>query len=130
MFINSQGGFITAGMAIYDTMQYVKCDISTIAIGMAASMGSVLLAGGTPGKRFALANSTILIHQPLGGAEGQATEIEIAARQITKQREIIYKMLAKFSGNSLAKIKKDADRDKYFTADEAKEYGLIDKVLK
>lgn len=130
MFINSPGGHVTAGMAIYDTMNYVKCDISTIAVGLAASMGSFLLAGGTKGKRFALPNSKIHIHQPLGGAEGQATDIDIAAREILKTRENLFRMLAEFTGKKYEVIEKDADRDKYFTATEAKEYGLIDKVVK
>lgn len=129
MFINSQGGMITAGMAILDTMNYIKCDISTIAVGLAASMGSILLANGKKGQRFALPNSKILIHQPLGGAEGQASDIAIAAEQIIKSRTILYEFLAEKTGRSIKEIEKDADRDKYFTAKEAKEYGLIDKVI-
>ena len=129
MFINSPGGIINAGMAILDTMNYIKCDISTIAVGIAASMGSFLLAHGTKGKRFALPNSKIHIHQPLGGVEGQASDIAIEAEEILKTRDLLYKMLAKQTGQSLKQIEKDSDRDKYFTAQEAKEYGLIDKVI-
>lgn len=129
MFINSQGGQITAGMAIVDTMNYIKCDVSTTAIGLAASMGSVLLVSGTKGKRFALPNSKIHIHQPLGGVEGQASDIAIEATEILKTRELLYKMLSDGSGQSIKQIEKDADRDKYFTAKEAKEYGLIDKII-
>ncbi len=129
MFINSPGGVINAGMAILDTMNYIKCDVSTIAVGLAASMGSFLLAHGTKGKRFALPNSKIHIHQPLGGVEGQASDIAIEAAEILKIREQLYKMLSKQTGQSIKQIEKDADRDKYFTAIEAKEYGLIDKVI-
>lgn len=129
MFINSPGGAINAGMAILDTMNYIKCDVSTIAVGLAASMGSFLLTHGTKGKRFALPNSKIHIHQPLGGVEGQASDIAIEAEEILKIREKLYKMLAKQTGQSLKQIEKDADRDKYFTAEEACEYGLIDKVI-
>lgn len=129
MFINSPGGVINAGMAILDTMNYIKCDVSTIAVGLAASMGSFLLAHGTKGKRFALPNSKIHIHQPLGGVEGQASDIAIEAQEILKIREKLYKMLAKQTGQTMKQIEKDADRDKYFTADEAKEYGLVDKVI-
>ena len=130
MFINSHGGIITAGMAIFDTMNYIKPDVSTIAVGLAASMGSFLLAGGAKGKRFALPNSKIHMHQPLGGAEGQASDIEIAAQEIIKQRERLYKMLSQFTGKGIKQIQEDADRDKYFTADEARSYGLVDKVIK
>jgi ATP-dependent Clp protease protease subunit len=130
MFINTPGGMITAGMAILDTMNYIKCDISTIAVGMAASMGSILLANGKKGKRYALPNSKILIHQPIGGAEGQASDIAIAAEEILKNRTILYKFLAEKTGKDVKDIERDADRDKYFTAQEAKEYGLIDKVIK
>jgi len=130
MFINSQGGIITAGMAILDTMNYVKCDISTIAVGLAASMGSILLANGKKGQRFALPNSKIHIHQPLGGAEGQASDIAIAAEEILKNRTMLYEFLAEKTGKNIKDIEKDADRDKYFTAKEAKEYGLIDKVIR
>ena len=129
MFINSPGGVINAGMAILDTMNYIKCDVSTIAVGLAASMGSFLLAHGAKGKRFALPNSKIHIHQPLGGVEGQASDIAIEAAEILKIREQLYKMLSKQTGQSIKQIEKDADRDKYFTALEAKEYGLIDKVI-
>lgn len=130
MFINTPGGIITDGLAILDAMNYIKCDVSTIAVGLAASMGSVLLAGGAKGKRLALPNSKILIHQPLGGAQGQASDLEIAAKEILKQRERIYEMLSKFTKKPVSQIEKDADRDKYFTAKEALEYGLIDKVIK
>lgn len=129
MFINSQGGHVTAGMAIFDTMNYIKADVSTIAVGLAASMGSFLLAGGKKGKRFALPNSKIHIHQPLGGAEGQASDIDIAAREILKTREKLFRMLAKFTGQKFEQVEKDGDRDKFFTATEAMEYGLIDKVI-
>jgi len=129
MFINSPGGEINAGMAILDTINYIKCDVSTIAVGLAASMGSLLLAHGAKGKRFALPNSKIHIHQPLGGVQGQASDIAIEAEEILKTREQLYKMLAKQTGQSIKQIEKDADRDKYFTAIEAKEYGLIDKVI-
>lgn len=129
MFINTPGGEFNAGMAILDTMNYIKCDVSTIAVGLAASMGSLLLAHGAKGKRFALPNSKIHIHQPLGGVQGQASDIAIEAEEILKTREQLYKMLAKQTGQSIKQIEKDADRDKYFTALEAKEYGLIDKVI-
>lgn len=129
LFINSQGGQITAGMAILDTMNYIKCDVSTTAVGLAASMGSFLLAHGADGKRFALPNSKIHMHQPLGGVEGQASDIEIEAREIIRTRETMYKMLAKQTGKSVKQIQKDADRDRYFTAQEAKDYGLIDRVV-
>ncbi len=130
MFINTPGGVITAGMAILDTMNYIKCDISTIAVGMAASMGSILLANGKKGKRYALPNSKILIHQPIGGAEGQASDIAIAAEEILKSRKMLYEFLAEKTGKTFKEIEKDADRDKYFTSQEAKEYGLVDKVIK
>ena len=129
MFINSPGGEINAGMAILDTMNYIKCDVSTIAVGLAASMGSLLLTFGVKGKRFALPNSKIHIHQPLGGVEGQASDIAIEAEEILKTRDLLYKMLSKQTGQSIKQIQRDADRDKYFTAQEAKEYGLIDKVI-
>ena len=129
MFINSPGGEINAGMAILDTMNYIKCDVSTIAVGLAASMGSLLLAFGAKGKRFALPNSKIHIHQPLGGVQGQASDIAIEAEEILKTRDLLYKMLSKQTGQSIKQIQKDADRDKYFTAQEAKDYGLIDKVI-
>ncbi len=130
MFINTPGGVITAGMAILDTMNFIKCDISTIAVGMAASMGSILLANGKKGKRYALPNSKILIHQPIGGAEGQASDIAIAAEEILKNRKMLYEFLAEKTGRNVKDIERDADRDKYFTAQEAKEYGLVDKVIK
>lgn len=130
MFINSHGGQVTAGMAILDTMNYIKCDISTTAIGIAASMGTVLLTNGTKGKRFALPNSKIHIHQPLGGVEGQASDIAIEAEEIIKTREVLYKILSDRTGKTTKQIEKDADRDKYFTAKEAREYGLIDKVIR
>ena len=130
MFINSQGGQITAGMAILDTMNYIKCEISTIAVGLAASMGTVLLANGTKGKRFALPNSKIHIHQPIGGVEGQASDIAIEAEEILKTKKLLYEFLSEKTGKSVKQIEKDADRDKYFTAKEAKEYGLIDKVIR
>ena len=130
MFINTPWGVITAGMAILDTMNYIKCDISTIAVGMAASMGSILLANGKKGKRYALPNSKILIHQPIGGAEGQASDIAIAAEEILKSRKMLYEFLAEKTGKTFKEIEKDADRDKYFTSQEAKEYGLVDKVIK
>ena len=130
MFINTPGGHIHSGLAIVDTMNYIKCDISTIAVGMAASMGSILLSMGTKGKRFALPNSKILIHQPLGGVEGQASDIAIEAEEILKMKEKLNSMLAKVTGQSIKQIEKDVDRDKYFTAKEAKDYGLIDKVIR
>ena len=130
MFINSQGGQITAGMAILDTMNYIKCEISTIAVGLAASMGTVLLANGTKGKRFALPNSKIHIHQPIGGVEGQASDVAIEAEEILKTKKLLYEFLSEKTGKSVKQIEKDADRDKYFTAKEAKEYGLIDKVIR
>jgi ATP-dependent Clp protease protease subunit len=130
MFINTPGGHIHSGLAIIDTMKYIKCDISTIAVGMAASMGSVILASGTKGKRYSLPNSKILIHQPLGGVEGQASDIAIEAEEILKMKDTLNKMLAKATGQSKSQIEKDVDRDKYFTAQEAKDYGLIDKVIK
>lgn len=130
MFINSQGGIITAGMAIFDTMNYIKCDVSTISVGLSASMGSFLLAGGTKGKRYALPNSKIHMHQPLGGAEGQASDIAIAAEEIIKTKKKMQEMLASFTGKTVEEIEKDSDRDKYFTAAEAVKYGLIDKVIK
>jgi ATP-dependent Clp protease protease subunit len=130
LYINSPGGLVTAGLAIYDTMQYVKPDISTICIGMAASMGAVLLGAGKKGKRFALPNSEILLHQVMGGVEGQAVEVEITARQIIKLRDKLNNILSKHTGQSIAKIAKDTDRDFYLTAEEAKDYGLIDNIIK
>ena len=129
LYINSPGGSITAGMAIYDTMKYIKCDVSTVCIGMAASMGAFLLAGGTKGKRYALPNSEIMIHQPLGGTQGQATEIEIAARHILKTKEKLNKMLSENTGKPLDVIAADTDRDNWMTAEEACAYGLIDSVI-
>ena len=128
-YINSPGGRVTAGMAIYDTMQYVKCDVSTYCMGMAASMGAFLLAGGTKGKRLALPNAEIMIHQPLGGAQGQATEIEIAARHILQTKEKLNKILAANTGRDYDVIAADTERDNWMTAEEAKEYGLIDRVV-
>lgn len=128
-YINSPGGSVTAGMAIYDTMQYIECDVSTVAIGLAASMGATLLVAGTKGKRFALPNAEILLHQVLGGAQGQATEVEIAATQILKVKDRMNQILAKHTGQPFAKIKKDTDRDFYLTADEAKIYGVVDEVI-
>ena len=129
LYINSPGGSVTAGMAIYDTIQHIKPDVQTICMGMAASMCSFLLAAGTKGKRFALPNAEVMIHQPLGGAQGQATEIEIAAKHILNTREKLNKILAERTGQPLEQIEKDTDRDNYLTAEEAKEYGLIDDVL-
>ena len=130
MFVNTPGGNISSGLAIIDTMNYIKCDISTTAVGMAASMGSVILASGSKGKRFSLPNSKILIHQPLGGVEGQASDIAIEAEEILKMKEVLNKILAKATGQKISQIEKDVDRDKYFTAKEAKEYGIIDKVVR
>ena len=129
LYINSPGGSVTAGMSIFDTMQYIKCDVSTICMGMAASMASVLLAAGTPGKRYALPYSRVMIHQPLGGAQGQATEIEIHAREILRIREEMNGILAKHTGQSKEKIAQDTERDYYLTSEEAKAYGLIDEVV-
>ena len=129
IYINSPGGSITAGMAIYDTIQFIKSDVQTICIGMAASMGAFLLASGTPGKRYALPNSEVMIHQPLGGAQGQATEIEIAARRILFMREKLNKILAERTGQPLEVIERDTDRDNFMTAERAKEYGLIDHII-
>ena len=129
IYINSPGGSVTAGMAIYDTMQYVKCDVSTICIGMAASMGAFLLAGGTKGKRMALPNAEIMIHQPSGGSQGQATEIEIAAKHILRTKEKLNKILAANTGRDYEVIAADTERDNWKTAQEAREYGLIDKVI-
>ncbi|MCP1145821.1 ATP-dependent Clp endopeptidase proteolytic subunit ClpP [Lysinibacillus endophyticus] len=129
LYINSPGGSITAGMAIYDTMQYIKPQVSTICIGMAASMGAFLLAAGEPGKRFALPNAEVMIHQPLGGAQGQATEIEIAAKRILFLRDKLNGILAERTGQPLEKIAQDTDRDNFMTAQNAKEYGLIDHII-
>ena len=130
IYINTPGGSVTAGLAIYDAMQYVKPDVSTICVGMAASMGAVLLVSGAKGKRFALPNAEILLHQVMGGAEGQAIEVEITAKHIIKLRDRLNQILAKHTGQPLSKIEKDTDRDYYLTAAEAKEYGLIDEVIK
>ena len=129
LYINSPGGSVTAGMAIYDTMQYIKCDVSTICIGMAASMGAFLLAGGAKGKRYALPNAEIMIHQPLGGAQGQATEIQIAAEHILKTKKKLNSILAENTGKEYDVIAADTERDNWKTAEEAKEYGLIDAVI-
>ena len=129
LYINSPGGSVTAGMAIYDTMQYIKCDVSTVCIGMAASMGSFLLSGGTKGKRFALPNAEIMIHQPSGGAQGQATEIQIAAEHILRTRQKLNEILAANTGQPLEVIQKDTERDNFMSAQAAKEYGLIDEVI-
>lgn len=129
LYINSPGGSVSAGFAIYDTMNYIKCDVSTICIGLAASMGAFLLSGGAKGKRYALPNSEIMIHQPLGGAKGQATEIQIVAEQILKTKQKINSILAENTGKSLDVIAADTDRDNYMDAYEAKEYGLIDEVI-
>lgn len=129
LYINSPGGSVTAGLAIYDTMNFIKADVQTIVIGLAASMGSFLSSSGAKGKRFALPNAEIMIHQPLGGAQGQASEIEIAARHILFTRERLNKILAKNTGQRVSKIAKDTDRDNWLTAEQAKEYGLIDAVL-
>ncbi|MGO5052011.1 ATP-dependent Clp endopeptidase proteolytic subunit ClpP [Lachnospiraceae bacterium LCP25S3_G4] len=129
LYINSPGGSVTAGMAIYDTMQYVKCDVSTNCVGMAASMGAFLLAGGAKGKRFALPNAEVMIHQPLGGAQGQATEIQIAAEHILKTRRKLNEIIAENTGKALQEVAMDTERDNYMSAEEAKEYGLIDEVI-
>ncbi len=130
LYINSPGGSVTAGLAIYDTMQYIKCDVETICIGMAASMGAFLLSGGTKGKRFALPNAEIMIHQPSGGAQGQATEIKIAAEHILKTRQKLNQIMAENTGQPLDVISVDTERDNFMSADEAKAYGLIDEVIK
>ena len=129
LYINSPGGSVTAGLAIYDTMQYIKCDVSTICIGMAASMGAFLLAGGAKGKRFALPHSTIMIHQPSGGAQGQATEIQIGADHIAQTKRTLNELLAANTGQPIEVVERDTDRDNYMTAEEAKAYGLIDGVV-
>ncbi|MFH1347586.1 MAG: ATP-dependent Clp endopeptidase proteolytic subunit ClpP [Candidatus Margulisiibacteriota bacterium] len=129
MYVNSPGGVVTAGMAIYDTMQYIKPPVSTICIGQAASLGALLLTAGAKGKRFALPNARIMIHQPLGGAQGQATDIEIQTKEILRMKRLLNDILAKHSGQSLAKIEKDTDRDFYMGADEAVKYGLVDEVI-
>ena len=129
LYINSPGGSVTAGMAIYDTMQYIKCDVSTICIGMAASMGAFLLAAGAKGKRLVLPNSEVMIHQPLGGAQGQATEIKIAADHILKTRERINRILAENMGKPIEFVERETERDNFLTAEEAVEYGLADKII-
>ncbi|MBO4627621.1 MAG: ATP-dependent Clp endopeptidase proteolytic subunit ClpP [Lachnospiraceae bacterium] len=129
LYINSPGGSVSAGLAIYDTMRYIKCDVSTICIGMAASMGAFLLAGGAKGKRYALPNAEIMIHQPLGGAQGQATEIEIAAKHILQTKEKLNRMLAENCDKPVEVVAADTDRDNWMTAEEAQAYGLIDKVI-
>lgn len=129
LYINSPGGSITAGMAIYDTMQFIKPDVSTICVGMAASMGAFLLTAGAKGKRFALPNSEIMIHQPLGGAQGQASDIQIAANRILKMRDHLNKILSERTGQPLEKVERDTDRDNFMSAQEAKEYGIIDEVI-
>ncbi len=129
MYINSPGGSVSAGMAIYDTMQYIKCDVATICVGMAASMGAFLLSSGAKGKRYSLPNSEIMIHQPLGGAKGQASDIAITTNQILKTKEKINKLLAKNTNQPIEKIRQDTDRDYYLDAEEAKQYGLIDKIF-
>ena len=130
LYVNSPGGHVHSGLAIVDTMNHVKPDVATVCVGMAASMGSIILASGAKGKRFALPNADVMIHQPHGGAEGQATDIEISARRIISLRERLNKMLAKATGQSLAKVEKDVDRDFFMTAEEAKKYGIIDQVYK
>lgn len=129
LYINSPGGSVSAGLGIYDTMQYIKCDVSTICVGMAASMGAFLLAAGAKGKRYCLPNSEVMIHQPLGGAKGQATEIEIAAKHILRTKEKLNKILAERTGKPYEQLIKDTDRDNWLSAEEALEYGLIDKIL-
>lgn len=130
LYVNSPGGHVTAGLAIVDTMNHIKPAVSTVCVGLAASMGAIILASGEKGKRFALPNSEMMIHQPLGGAEGQAADIEITARQIIKIRENLNKLLAKATGQPVSKVEKDADRNYYMSADEAKKYGLIDDIIK
>ena len=129
LYINSPGGSVTAGMAIYDTMQYISCDVSTICVGMAASMGAFLLSSGTKGKRYALKNSEIMIHQPLGGAQGQASDIAIQANQILKIKRELNEILAANTDQPLSKVERDTDRDNFMSAEEAKEYGLVDNVI-
>ena len=128
-YINSPGGSVTAGFAIYDTMQYIKCDVSTICVGLAASMGAFLLSAGTPGKRMSLPHSRIMIHQPLGGARGQATDIELEAKEILRMKDMLIGIMAENSGQPFEKVKADCERDHYLSAQESVEYGLIDKVV-
>jgi ATP-dependent Clp protease protease subunit len=130
MYIHSPGGYVTAGMAIYDTMQFMTCDVATYCIGQAASMGAVLLAAGTKGKRYALPNARIMIHQPLGGAQGQATDINIQAKEILRTKQRLNEILAHHTGQTVEKVEKDTDRDNFMSADEAKAYGLVDEVVK
>jgi len=129
LYVNSPGGHVSAGLAIIDTMNHIKNDVSTVCVGMAASMGAVILASGAKGKRYSLPNSEIMIHQPLGGAQGQATDIQITAKQILKLKEKLNRMMAERTGKTFAEIEKDADRDYYMSADEAKKYGIVDKVM-
>jgi ATP-dependent Clp protease protease subunit len=129
LYIHSPGGYVTAGLAVYDTMQFIKCDVATTVVGTAASMAALLLAGGAKGKRFALPNSEVMIHQPMGGAEGQASDIKIRAEHILRTRDRLNKILVKHTGQDLKRIEQDTDRDKFMSAEEAKKYGLIDKVL-
>ncbi len=130
LYVNSPGGHITAGLAIYDTMQNLSCDVITVCVGLAASMGSIILAGGTKGKRFSLPHGEILIHQPLGGVEGQAADMRIAARHIERSAQTLYGILARHTGQPIKRVEKDCDRDNYMTPEEALEYGLIDKIIK
>jgi ATP-dependent Clp protease protease subunit len=130
LYINSPGGSISAGMAIYDTMSYIRCDVSTTCVGMAASMGQILLTGGAAGKRIALPNSKVMMHQPLGGTQGQTTDIEIYTKEMIKTRDNIYKIISHHTGKSVEQIAKDAERDNWMNAEEAKEYGLIDTILR
>lgn len=130
LYINSPGGVVSAGLAIYDTMQYVSCDVATTCVGMAASMGAVLLAGGTPGKRNLLPNSRVMIHQPLGGVQGQASDIEIEAQEILRIKNLLMAILSEHSGHDVDKVMEDADRNKWMSAEEAKEYGLIDNIMR
>lgn len=129
LYINSPGGYISAGLALYDTIRHIKPDVSTICVGVAASMASILLSAGKKGKRCILPNAEVMIHQPLGGAQGQATDIEISARHIIKQRELMNKILSENTGKPISQIQKDVDRDYYMTADDAKKYGIVDKIL-
>jgi ATP-dependent Clp protease protease subunit len=129
LYVNSPGGSVTAGLAIYDTMQHIKCDVSTVSIGMSASMGALILAAGAKGKRYALPNSEILLHQVMGGAKGQASEIEITAKQIIRIKDQMNKIMAKHTGQPLSKITQDTDRDFYLSAEEAKAYGVVDEVI-
>ncbi len=130
LYINTPGGLVTSGMAVYDTMQYVKCDVATICVGIAASMGAVLLSAGTRGKRFILPNAEVMIHQIMGGAEGQATDVKIRAEHILKLKERLNKILAKHTGQDIGKIDRDSDRDNFMTAEEALKYGIVDKLIK